>query len=102
MASSNNHSEEHIVSVGTYLVIGGTLLVLTVATTLIAFVDLGPFNAAVALTIATFKALLVILFFMHVKYAGERMTRSVVASGFFFLLILMALSIADYLTRAWR
>jgi len=102
MASSNNHSGEHLVSVATYLTIGATLLVLTGLTTWIAFVDLGPFNAAVALTIATIKALLVILFFMHVKYAGERMTRAVVVSGFFFLAILMALSMADYLTRAWR
>ena len=102
MTSSNNHSSEHIVPVSTYLIIGTSLLVLTGATTWIAFVDLGRFNAAVALTIATIKALLVILFFMHVKYAGERMTRAVVVSGFFFLAILMALSMADYLTRAWR
>lgn len=95
-------SNEHVVSVGTYLLIGAALLVLTVATTLIAFVNLGPFNAAVALTIATLKALLVILFFMHVKYAGERMVRAVVVSGFFFLAILMALSMTDYLTRPGR
>jgi cytochrome c oxidase subunit 4 len=95
-------SKEHVVSVGTYLLIGTTLLVLTIATTLIAFVNLGPFNAAVALTIATIKALLVILFFMHVKYASEKMTGAVVVAGFFFLAILLALSMSDYLTRAWR
>ena len=95
-------SKEHIVSRGTYLLIGATLLVLTGATTAIAFVNLGPFNAAVALTIATFKALLVILFFMHVKYTGEKMTAAVVVSGFFFLAILMALSMSDYFTRSWR
>jgi len=95
-------SKEHTVSVGTYLLIGATLLVLTVATTLIAFVNLGPFNAAVALTIATIKALLVILFFMHVKYTNEKMTGAVVVAGFFFLAILLALSMSDYLTRAWR
>jgi len=95
-------SKEHTVSLGTYLLIGTTLLVLTVATTLIAFVNLGPFNAAVALTIATIKALLVILFFMHVKYTSEKMTGAVVVAGFFFLAILLALSMSDYLTRAWR
>jgi len=95
-------SKEHTVSLGTYLLIGTTLLVLTVTTTLIAFVNLGPFNAAVALTIATIKALLVILFFMHVKYTNEKMTGAVVVAGFFFLAILLALSMSDYLTRAWR
>jgi len=95
-------SKEHTVSLGTYLLIGVTLLVLTIATTLIAFVNLGPFNAAVALTIATFKALLVVLFFMHVKYTNEKMTGAVVVAGFFFLAILLALSMSDYLTRAWR
>lgn len=96
------HESEHVVSRTTYLIIGTSLLVLTIATTLIAFVNLGPFNAAVALTIATFKALLVILFFMHVKYAGERMVRAVVVSGFFFLGILMVLAMTDYLTRSGR
>jgi len=100
--SKTHASSEHTVSVGIYLLIGITLLILTGATTAIAFVNLGPFNAAVALTIATIKALLVILFFMHVKYTHEKMTRAVVVSGFFFLAILLALSMSDYMTRAWR
>jgi|SRR5271157_5776695 len=95
-------SNEHGTSVKTYLIIGATLLVLTVATTLIAFVNLGPFNPVVALTIATIKALLVILFFMHVKGASEKLTGVVVVSGFFFLAILLTLSLSDYLTRSWR
>jgi cytochrome c oxidase subunit 4 len=94
-------SNEHGTSVKTYLIIGATLLVLTVATTLIAFVNLGPFNPVVALTIATIKALLVILFFMHVKGASEKLTGVVVVSGFFFLAILLTLSLSDYLTRSW-
>ena len=94
-------STEHGTSVKTYLIIGATLLVLTVATTLIAFVNLGPFNPVVALTIATIKALLVILFFMHVKGASEKLTGAVVVSGFFFLAILLTLSLSDYLTRSW-
>ncbi len=98
----SNGPHEHIVSRTTYLIIGAILLVLTGATTGIAFINLGPFNAAVALTIAVIKALLVILFFMHVKYAGDKMTRAVVISGFFFLFILMILSMADYLTRVGR
>jgi len=95
-------SNEHGTSVKTYLIIGATLLVLTVATTLIAFVNLGPFNPVVALTIATIKALLVILFFMHVKGASEKLTGVIVVAGFFFLAILLSLSLADYLTRSWR
>ena len=52
--------------------------------------------------IATVKATLVVLFFMHVKGASERLTGVVVVAGFFFLAILLSLSKADYLTRAWR
>jgi cytochrome c oxidase subunit 4 len=60
---------------------------------------LGPFNTIVALVIATFKALLVVLIFMHVKYASERLTKVVLISAVFWLLILLALSLADYTTR---
>ncbi len=86
---------------GFYLAIGITLLVLTATTAGAAFVNLGPFNPVVALLIATIKATLVVLFFMHVKGASEKLTAAVVVSGFFFLLILISLSLADFLTRAW-
>ncbi|MGB8060994.1 MAG: cytochrome C oxidase subunit IV family protein [Candidatus Sulfotelmatobacter sp.] len=66
-----------------------------------AFIELGHFNAAVALTIATIKALLVALFFMHLKGAGEKLLKLVVISTLFFLFILIALSMADYGTRGW-
>jgi len=45
---------------------------------------------------------LVILFFMHVKGASEKLTGVVVVSAFFFLAIMLTLSLADYLTRAWK
>ena len=93
---------EHVASKGFYLLIGTTLLVLTAVTVFAAFVNLGPFNPVVALLIATIKATLVILFFMHVKGASEKLTAAVVISGFFFLAILLALSLSDYLTRSWR
>ena len=64
-------------------------------------IDLGPFNAAVALTIATIKATLVALFFMHVKGSSEKLTKLVVISAFSFLLILLGLSMSDYATRSW-
>jgi cytochrome c oxidase subunit 4 len=89
-------------SQGFYIAIGTVLLILTVTTAAVAFVNLGPFNPVVALLIATIKATLVVLFFMHVKGASEKLTGAVVVSGFFFLMILLTLSLADYLTRSWR
>ncbi len=89
-------------SQGFYIAIGIGLLVLTATTVGAAFVNLGPFNPIIALLIATIKATLVVLFFMHVKGASEKLTGAVVVSGFFFLAILLTLSLADYLTRSWR
>jgi len=90
---------EHIVSGKLYVAIWITLMILTAVTAGVSFLDLGPFNTIVALCIATFKALLVVLFFMHVKYTSERMTKVVIVSGIFFLLLLLGLSLADYSTR---
>lgn len=94
--SEHAHSRTFSVALG----IG--LLVLTVVTVKAAFIDLGHWNPVIALLIATVKATLVVLYFMHVKGASEKLTGVVVASGFFFLAILLSLSLADYLTRAWR
>jgi cytochrome c oxidase subunit 4 len=82
-----------------YVGIWLTLMVCTGLTVSAAFIDLGRMNTVVALTIATFKAILVVLYFMHVKHAHERMTKPVIISGFFFLLLLLGLSMADYTTR---
>jgi len=76
-----------------------TLMCLTVITATVSFIDLGPFNTIVALAIATFKALLVVLFFMHVKYSSEKLTKVVILSSLFWLLLLLVLSLADYSTR---
>lgn len=84
-----------------YFGIGVTLLILTLVTYKVAFISLGRFNAAVALTIATIKATLVALFFMHIRGASEKLTKLVVISALFFLLILLGLSMSDYATRAW-
>jgi cytochrome c oxidase subunit 4 len=78
-----------------------TLLLCTFITYKAAFIELGRFNAAVALIIATIKALLVALFFMHIKGAHEKLLKLVVISTVFFLFILLALSMADYGTRMW-
>lgn len=98
----SDHTEHGTHSIGFYIAIGATLIALTGVTAGVAFINLGPFNPVVALLIATIKATLVVLFFMHVKGASEKLTGAVVVSGFFFLLILLTLSLADYLTRSWR
>jgi cytochrome c oxidase subunit IV len=98
----SEHEEHTGHSQGFYIAIGIGLLVGTATTVGAAFVNLGAFNPVVALLIATIKATLVVLFFMHVKGASEKLTGAVVVSGFFFLAILLILSLADYLTRSWR
>jgi cytochrome c oxidase subunit 4 len=92
---------EHILPIRLYVTIWAALLALTVITAAVAFVDLGPFNTVVALVIASAKALLVVLFFMHVKYTSEKMTKVVFVAAIFWLLILLTLSLADYTTRLW-
>jgi len=84
-----------------YYAIWIAMLCLPVITAAVSFVDLGPFNAVVALVIATVKALLVVLFFMHVKYTSEKLTKIVIVSAIFWLFLLLALSMADYATRLW-
>lgn len=91
---------EHIVSRKIYLRIFGALIVLTILTIVIAGIDLGPLNTVVALAIAAMKATLVALFFMHVRYSS-RLTQVVVVSGLFWLCIMFALTMSDYLTRGW-
>ena len=83
-----------------YLAVFAALIVGTILTVVVAKFDLGPLNNIVMLTVACAKALLVILFFMHVRW-GTRLTWVVAASGFFWLLILFVLTMNDYLTRGW-
>jgi cytochrome c oxidase subunit IV len=103
MADHTEHSE-HIVSAGLYWLIWFLLIVGTVVTALVARVDLGTyrgidFNTVVALLIATCKASVVVLIFMHVKYTSERMTKAILLSAIFWLLLLLVLSMSDYSTR---
>ena len=92
---------EHISSVKLYVTIWIALMAGTILTVMAAKIDLGAFNPVVALAIATTKAVLVVLFFMHVKYAHERLTKLVIVTAIFFFLILLALTMADYTTRLW-
>ncbi|MGH9313444.1 MAG: cytochrome C oxidase subunit IV family protein [Vicinamibacterales bacterium] len=91
---------EYIVPTRVYYAIFAALMVMTAVTIWVAFLDLGFLNVAVALGIAVTKATLVILYFMHVRYS-TRLTWVVVASGFFWLGILVALGLSDYLSRGW-
>jgi cytochrome c oxidase subunit 4 len=88
----------HIAPLRVYLAVFVTLLVLTGVTTAVAFVDLGHANTPVALGIASVKASLVVLFFMHVRWSG-RVVRTFAVVGLLFLVILFAFSLGDYLTR---
>jgi cytochrome c oxidase subunit 4 len=92
---------DHIVPKRIYYTIFAILMLCTYLTVQIAFFDLGVLNAVAALTIAVIKATLVVLFFMHVKY-GTRLTWAVVVGSVFWLGILLALTMGDYLTRGWR
>jgi cytochrome c oxidase subunit 4 len=94
------HTEhaEHIVPPTTYVVIIVILLCLTAATVGAAYINLGKYNIVVALGIATLKASLVVLFFMHAKYSPQR-TKLVIIAGIFWLAILLFMTMSDYASR---
>ena len=93
-----DHSE-HVVSSKLYWLIWLILIICTVLTAWVATVDLGKFNTVVALVIATFKASIVVLIFMHVKYTSEKMTKAILLAAIFWLLLLLVLSLTDYSSR---
>jgi cytochrome c oxidase subunit 4 len=90
----------HIASPKLYYAVFAALIVGTVLTYLAALVDFGFFNNVVMLTIAVTKMLLVMLFFMGVRWSS-RLTWVVAGSGFVFLLILFTITMSDYMTRGW-
>jgi cytochrome c oxidase subunit 4 len=91
----------HISPTSTYYGIFGALMVLTALTVGVAFINLGALNFPVAIGIAITKATLVVLFFMHVKYSS-RLTKLVVGTAFFFLFIMLGLTMTDYLSRGLK
>jgi cytochrome c oxidase subunit IV len=92
---------EHVVSPRIYLVILCALLLGTFLTVEAAVRDFGPWNIVIALAIATSKAVLVILYFMHARYSTKR-TQLVIVCSIFWLAILLALTASDYMTRSER
>lgn len=88
----------HEVPLRTYFAVFGVLMTLTALTVFAAMQDLGPLNTVVALVIACTKAVLVVLYFMHVRYS-TKLTWAVIVGGFFWLLLLLLMTLSDYLTR---
>ena len=84
----------------TYLYNYVALMFLLALTAGLSFVDLGAANTIAALLIAFTKMVLIILFFMHVRYSARLVWIASVA-GFFWLAILLILAMSDYLSRGW-
>lgn len=91
---------EHIVSKRLNVAVLGALLALALATWGIAYVDLGRWNLVVALAIAAVKGALVVAVFMH-GWFQPRLMKLAFAAGFFWLGILVVLTMGDYLSRGW-
>ena len=94
------HADHHIVTPTQYAMVFGTLLAFTGITVGAAYVELGIFNPVVALAIASTKMVIVILFFMHVKYQSN-LVKMTVACGFFTFIVLITMTLTDYMSRAW-
>jgi cytochrome c oxidase subunit 4 len=94
------HAEHHVVQPITYIIVFGTLLLGTLLTVVAADFDLGVLNPVIALAIASTKAVIVILFFMHVKWQSK-LIKMTVGAGFFTFLVLITMTLSDYISRSW-
>jgi cytochrome c oxidase subunit IV len=94
------HSKQPTHSTSVYYIVYAVLMVLLVATVGVHYLHWGVWGTVAALSIATVKALLVVLYFMHVRYSSS-LVAVFAASGFFILFILLGLLLSDYFTRAW-
>jgi cytochrome c oxidase subunit 4 len=92
--------QHHVTGPKVYILVVLGLLVGTALTVWASFIDLGPWNPVIALAIATSKAMLVVLFFMGVKYS-TKLTKLTIISGIFIFLALIGMTLADYMSRAW-
>ena len=94
------HGSHHIVTPKVYAMVYASLLLGTLLTVLAADQNFGVFNPIIALAIACTKMVIVILFFMHVKYQSN-LIKMTVGAGFFTFLILITMTLSDYMSRAW-
>jgi cytochrome c oxidase subunit IV len=92
--------KQHVASVRTNFLIFGLLLFLLLATVGAAYLPLGPLNFPVAMAIATTKAVLIVLFFMHALYS-HRLTFVICVASLLWLGIMIALILGDYHSRGW-
>jgi len=95
---STTDMTDHIVPLGVYFRIAAALFILLALTIAVAYIDLGEWNVVAALTIAVIKGVLVVLYFMHVKY-GTRLTWVFAGGGFIWFAILIMLTMSDFLSR---
>ena len=89
-----------IPSVRTYVTIWAILTVMTFVTFYVAQIELGAWNIVIALLIAFFKMMLVVLFFMNVK-AESPLTKLFAGAGFFWMVLLLGQTMLDYISRNW-
>lgn len=94
------HAGHHLITPLQYTYVYITLLIFTGITVGAAYIDLKWANPVIALAIATFKGVVVILFFMHVVYQS-RLIKMTVATGFFMFLVLITMTLTDYISRSW-
>jgi cytochrome c oxidase subunit 4 len=103
MSAPNEPTADHghtVVSPKVYGLIFSLLILCTGLTVGASYLEMGIFNPIVALAIAVFKAVIVVLFFMHVKYSSK-LTKLTVAAGVFTFIVLITMTLTDYMSRAW-
>ncbi|MBK6426555.1 MAG: cytochrome C oxidase subunit IV family protein [Blastocatellia bacterium] len=93
-------STGHVVPTRVYLTVFAALMILLVITVIVAFQPLGAFNMPVAMGIAVVKGIIIVMYFMEVKY-GSKLLWVFVSSSFLFLVIFLVLTMNDYATRTW-
>ena len=90
----------HVTPRGVYYMIFAALMVLTVITVAVAYQDFGAWNVPIAFGIATLKATVVVLFFMHVIHS-PKLTGVILVSSIMMLVVLFVWTLSDYMTRLW-
>jgi cytochrome c oxidase subunit 4 len=100
MSHQDTAYHPHVISVQTNLIVFAGLMLLLVLTIGVAFLDLGPLGLAIALLIAAVKAVLIVLYFMHVRF-GSRLQWLFSGAAFLWLALLLLITLSDYLSRGW-
>jgi len=98
--SEPTHHVHKVVPPKVYLAVWGSLLFFTALTLGVSYLELGVFNAVAAIGIAVVKSTLVVLFFMHIRYSSK-LTKLTICSGVFLFLVLITMTLTDYISRAW-